>query len=160
MPPSRSLHRRALALLLALLTISTVLSACGGPDQDTEDTTMDLTTVEAAVTSAAPRVVGFGPTKRVTNGMGHALLVGLRTEGTEPLSADELDSVARAIWTSVPWEPNALRLTARDAATGEVPVDLRAGAAALPGLVAGPFGDEGVAITGLTERYGAWHEPE
>lgn len=122
---------------------------------------MDLAATEAAVEAASSRVVGFGaPSKRVANGAGHAIVMGPDLDDATPPTAEELDTIVRAIWENAPWEPNAIRLVARDADTGEVAVDLRAAAAELTPMRSGPFGDSGVTLTDMAARYGAWEEPE
>lgn len=121
---------------------------------------MDLSDTQDAVVAASPRIVGFGePAERVVNGAGHALYLAPDMDSTAPLTPDELDTIVEAIWTSVPFEPNAIRLAARDAATGDEPVDLHSAAAQLSPMRSGPFGDEGVTLTSMSSRYGDWEEP-
>lgn len=122
---------------------------------------MDLTAAEEAVKAASSRVVGFGaPSKRVANGLGHAIVMGPDLDGATPPTADELDTIVQAIWENAPWEPNAIRLVARDADTGEVAVDLRDAADELAPMRSGPFGDRGVTLTDMAARYGEWEPPE
>ena len=65
----------------------------------------------------------------------------------------------KAIWENSPFEPNAIRLSARDAATGDTPIDLLSPGEKLAPMGSSPSGDEGVALTDMEERYGAWKKP-
>ncbi|MFC4140619.1 MULTISPECIES: hypothetical protein [unclassified Microbacterium] len=146
------------ALLGGGLAGCSVLPAGGG---HTEETTVDYGDVSDAVTEAAPRVVEVDSLKRSRNGFGYRLSIGLVTDSAEPFTSAELDAVVETIWTTLPWEPNTIKIVAGvTTADGEDPVDLRAAAAELSPLGATNAGQGGVSLTGMRTRYGAWTAPE
>lgn len=131
------------------------------PDRSEEMTTVDFGDVSDAVTAAVPRVVDVRDPGRSQNGLGHRFSLGLVTESGEPFTAEELDAVVEAIWTSLPWEPNTIKLTAgTGAGQGDEVVDLRAAADELEHLRVRGAGRAGVSLTGMSSRYGEWTEPE
>lgn len=131
------------------------------PDRSEEMTTVDFGDVSDAVTAAVPRVVDVRDPGRSQNGLGHRFSLGLVTESGEPFTAEELDAVVEAIWTSLPWEPNTIKLTAgTGAGQGDEVVDLRAAADELEHLRVRGAGQAGVSLTGMSSRYGEWTEPE
>jgi hypothetical protein len=148
--------RRSLALgAVALLA----LAACGTNEKKPDrEAAVDLGDVEQAVMAATPRVVGLGRAKRVVEGFGHALLLDLRTDSAQPMTAEQLDSVVRAIWTGLPWEPNGLSLTAGPEDSDSA-IDLRSAAAQLAPMGSQPYGQGGVSLFDLAARYGAWRKP-
>lgn len=156
--------RKLLAAALAVTLLSGALPGCGivTPETEhTEGTTVDYGDVADAVTSAVPRVVRVRDLSRSTNGFGHALKLGLVADSAEPFTADELDAVVKAIWIALPWEPNALTITAgADTAEGHEIVDLRAAAAELDPLGVTNAGTGGVSLTDMDARYGKWAAPE
>lgn len=157
MKPTLRVGRRGALLALA----AAALAGCARDDSRERETTMDLSAVEDAVMAASSKVRGFGiPTERIVNGLGHAIVMGPDIDGTTPLSADELDAIVRAIWENIPWEPNAIRLAARDTAAGDAAVDLLTPAAELTPMQSGPFASQGATLTRMTERYGEWKKPE
>ena len=122
---------------------------------------MDYGDVADAVTAAVPRVVAVRDLSRSTNGFGLALRFGLVTDSAEPFTADELDAVVEAVWGALPWEPNAITITAgADTAQGHEIVDLRAAAAELESLIVTNAGTGGVTLGGMESRYGKWTRPE
>lgn len=144
--------------------IGTALLAGCGPTE-TEPTEkgegdMDLSAMEAAVNDASPRVTGIEESAREVNGLGHALYLSLVLDTTVPLTADELDVIVEAIWKNVPWEPNAIDLVAGSGgATGETMVDLEAAASGLEPIRFRPFGNLGVSLLSVDDRYGEWKKP-
>ena len=153
--------RTLLAVVLVGSLLSGALSGCGivtpGTEQ-TEEATVDYGDVADAVTAAVPRVVNVRDLSRSLNGFGHALRFGLVTDSAEPFTADELDAVVEAVWDSLPWEPNAITITA--GAQDDEIVDLRAAAAELEPLSVTQAGQAGVTLTGMWDRYGKWTKPE
>ena len=122
---------------------------------------MDFGDVEDAVTAAAPRVVDVRDPERSQNGLGHRFSLGLVTDSGQPFTPEELDAVVKAIWTSLPWEPNTIKLTAgTDAGQEHEIVDLRGAAEQLEPLRMRGAGQAGVSLTGMSSRYGEWTEPE
>ncbi|MFE6996012.1 hypothetical protein ACFVAE_08665 [Microbacterium sp. NPDC057659] len=122
---------------------------------------MDFGDVSSAVTEAVPRVVAVRDPARSKNGFGYRFSLGLVTDSAEPFTPEELDAVVEAIWKSLPWEPNTIKLTAgADTADGHEIVDLRAAAEELGPLRANDAGQAGVSLTGMKSRYGAWTAPK
>lgn len=144
--------------LMALAVVA--LAACARDESRKRETPVDLSAVEEAVMAASSKVRGFGiPTEKVVNGLGHAIVMGPDIDATTPLSADELDAIVRAIWENTPWEPNAIRLAARDTAAGDTAVDLLSPAAELAPMQSGPFASKGATLTLMQDRYGEWKKP-
>lgn len=142
-----------------------VLAGCAalsqGPDQSEETTTVDFGDVENAVTAAVPRVVDVRDPERSRNGLGYRFSLGLVADSGQPFTAEELDAVVEAIWTTLPWEPNTIKLTAgTDAGQEHEIVDLRGAAEKLEPLRMRGAGQAGVSLTGMSSRYGEWTEPE
>lgn len=141
-----------------------LLAGCGPAEtKPTEkgEGDMNLSAMEDAVNEASPRVTGVEESARELNGMGHALYLSLVLDSTVPPTADELDVIVEAIWKNVPWEPNAIRLVAGSGGdTGETMVDLEAAAAGLEPLRFRPFGNLGVSLLSVDDRYGEWKKPE
>ena len=161
----RPIHtRRLLAAMLAASLLSGALSGCVFAPPATEQqegSTVDYGDVATAVTTAVPRIVSVRDLSRSLNGFGHALRFGLVTDSAEPFTADELDALVEAVWGALPWEPNAITITAgADTAEGHEIVDLRAAAAELDTLVVTNAGTGGVSLGGMRERYGEWTKPE
>lgn len=154
-----------LAVALAGALMTGTLGGCAalsqGPDRSEEMTTVNFGDVSDAVTAAAPRVVDVRDPEGSQNGLGHRFSLGLVTDSAEPFTADELDAVVEAIWTSLPWEPNTIKLTAgTDAGQEHEIVDLRGAAEQLEPLRMRGAGQAGVSLTGMSSRYGEWTEPE
>lgn len=151
-------------MALAGTLLSGALSGCGIVTPETEHTqeaTVDYGDVAEAVTAAVPRVVTVRDLSRSLNGFAYALRFGLVTDSAEPFTADELDAVVEAVWGALPWEPNAITITAgADTAEGHEIVDLRAAAAELESLSVTNAGQAGVTLTGMESRYGKWAAPE
>lgn len=156
--------RRIPATALAVVLLSGALSGCGivTPETEhTEEAAVDYGDVADAVTAAAPRVVNVRDLSRSTNGFGHALRFGLVADSAEPFTTDELDAVVEAVWGALPWEPNAITITAgADTAQGHEIVDLRTAAAGLEPLSVTNAGKGGVSLAGMESRYGKWAAPE
>ena len=118
---------------------------------------MNRDEVTAAILAAVPRVTAVAEVSTDSNGAGKALRVKVRTADTAPMSGRELQDLVHAVWTSSDVEPNAIRITARDAATGDVPVDLRSAASDVypDGRGYNDFGDLGVAIIATEDLLGS-----
>jgi hypothetical protein len=153
--------RRLLSAILAGLLLSGALSGCGvlRDEFESRDGTVDYGDVAEAVTAAVPRVVAVRDLSRWLNGFAYAMSLGLEVDSAEPFTADELDAVVEAIWRTVPWEPNTIKITA-GAAEGDEIVDLRAAAEELEPLNVTEAGQAGVTLTGMDARYGDWTAPE
>lgn len=122
---------------------------------------MDYGDVAEAVTAAVPRVRSAENFKRSVNGFGHQFKLRLNVDSTEPFTDEEVDALVEAIWVSLPWEPNAIAITAgADTAQGSEPVDLRAAADHLTPLSVTDEGTGGAGFTGMADRYGAWTASE
>jgi len=149
-----------LALVVALLSCGLtvlVLAMAGGKQTGR---TVDYGHVADAVRTAVPGVTNVRDLARSTNGFGRRLSLGLETDSADPFTAEELDAVVGAIWRSLPWEPNAIEITAgADTDRGHEVVDLRAAAAELSPLSVTNAGSRGVGLTGMAQRYGAWKGP-
>lgn len=145
----------------ALLLISGLaLAACSPAETKDGESEMDFSTTEQAVKAACRRVVSFGePTASSTNGFGRSLFMAPDFDSDAPVSVEDLDAIVKAIWQNAPFEPNAIRLSSRDAATGKIPIDLRTPAEELTPMGSSPYGDRGVALTDMADRYGAWKKP-
>ncbi|WP_193597773.1 hypothetical protein [Microbacterium sp. YJN-G] len=162
MAQRRTSRRGLLAVILTGTLLSGGLAGCGilpQTPEKTEETTVDYGVVADAVPAAAPRVVAVEDPVQWRNGFGHGLELSLVTDSAEPFTADELDAVVEAVWRTLPWEPNAIVLTAGVEDGGD-PVDLRAAAAELEELGVTDSGQGGVSLTGMDARYGAWTAPE
>ena len=148
----------------AVVLIGTALLAGCGPT-DTKPTEkgegdMDLSAMEDAVNEASPRVTGIEESAREVNGLGHALYLSLVLDTTAAPTPDELDVIVEAIWKNVPWEPNSIRLVAGSGgATGETMVDLESAASGLEPVQFRPFGNLGVSLLNVDDRYGEWKKP-
>lgn len=151
MPP---MSRRGALLLL----VGTTLTGCSttGPKDDSPD--MNLTSMNAAVKESSPRVLDVLFSSRETNGFGHALYIGVMLDSPTPPTTEELDPIVEAIWTDAPWEPNAIRIVAV-AGPDKEPVDVLSAAEGLTPMEAGTFGQKGVSLVAMSERYGAWKAP-
>lgn len=160
----RTGRRGVLALALAGALIGGALAGCSEMSQESEqseETTVDYQDVSDAVTAAVPRVVAVRDPARSQNGFGHRLSLGLITESAGPFTPEDLDAVVEAIWEALPWEPNAIKITAgADTDQGREIVDLRVAAAQLDPLTVTNAGQAGVSLTGMKARYGAWVAPE
>lgn len=160
----RDLTRRGLLAVSLSGALAAGLAGCGiaTPDDDSsEETAVDFGNISTAVPAATPRVVEVRDPQQSRNGFGHRFGLGLICDSGEPFTAEELDAVVEAIWRTLPWEPNTIKLTAgADTADGREAVDLRAAAAGLDPLGVTGAGQGGVSLTGLAERYGAWTAPE
>lgn len=156
--------RILLAVVLTGSLLSGALAGCGIATPETEhaeETTVDYGDVADAVTTAVPRVANVRDLSRSTNGFGYALRFGLVADSAEPFTADELDAVVEAVWGALPWEPNAITITAgADTAQGHEIVDLRAAAVELDPLGVTEAGTGGASLTGMESRYGKWAAPE
>ncbi|WP_217181715.1 hypothetical protein [Streptomyces sp. AC495_CC817] len=156
--------RRILAVMLAGALLGGSLAGCAteSPKTDqTEETAVDYGNVADAVTTAVPRVVNVRDLQRSSNGFGHRLSLGLEADSAEPFTADELDAVVEAVWGSLPWEPNTIKITAgAETDQGREAVDLRAAADQLEPLGVTNAGTGGVSLTDMSARYGAWAAPE
>lgn len=151
-----------LAVVLAGSLLGGGLAGCGilpPATEKTEEATVDYGDVAEAVTKAVPRVVAVEDPVRWRNGLGHGLELSLVTDSAAPFTAEELDALVETIWRTLPWEPNAVVLTA-GAKDGGDPVDLRAAAAELSPLGVTNAGRGGVSLTDMKARYGAWTAPE
>lgn len=138
----------------ALLGIGVaVFAACRNAGSD------DLGSMREAVGAASPRVVNVLDAKRQVDGLGHALYLKVQLNEATPVGADELDAIVAAIWSSLPWEPNGITLTAVGDAAGDTPVDLRTAAEGLKPMLFDPFGKGGISIIGMQQRYGEWKKP-
>ena len=140
------------------------LAGCGivstGPDSS-EETPVDFGSISTAVPAATHRVLDVRDPQQSRNGFGQRLGLGLICDSGDPFTTDELDAVVEAIWRTLPWEPNTIKLTAgAETDGGHEVVDLRAAAAGLDGLSVTNAGQGGVSLTGMAERYGAWVAPE
>lgn len=152
----RSISRRAAVLALGTVT----LAACAREGKTEDGKTVDLGGLDEAVNEASPRVTGIEESAREVNGLGHALYLSLVLDTTVAPTADELDVIVEAIWKNVPWEPNAIRLVAGSGgATGETMVDLEEATSGLEPMRFRPFGNLGVSLLSVDERYGEWKKP-
>lgn len=138
---------------------SATLAACTRGVEGDETDSADLGPVEDAVESSTTRVVRVTGSERLVDGLGHSISLELRVSGVAPMSADDLDTIVEAIWTSAPWEPHGISLMAFADDDEEEPVDLRAAATGLTPMFSTAYGEGGVSIIGMQERYGAWTEP-
>lgn len=132
------------------------------PDTEkTEESTVEFGDVSGAVTAATPRVTEVSELRRSRNGFAFQITVGLESNSNEPFTADELDAVVKAIWSTAPWEINTITLAAgAETPSGYAGVDLRTAASELTSLRFQPAGAGGVSLTGMEGRYGAWTAPE
>lgn len=117
---------------------------------------MDAEIVAQAIVDSTPRVEGVGEISASPNGLGTSVYAGLQLVGHEPLSAMDLQAILAAIVTSAGFDPNAVRLTARDAANESTAIDLEPAAEEIaPGSWI-PFGDRGVSVVGsVLDRVGS-----
>lgn len=160
----RDLSRRGLLAVGLSGVLIAGLAGCGivstGPDSS-EETPVDFGTISTAVPAATPRVVDVRDPQQSRNGFGHRFGLGLICDSGDPFTTEELDAVVEAIWRTLPWEPNTIKLTAGADTDGvHDVVDLRSAAAGLDGLSVTNAGQGGVSLTGMAERYGAWTAPE
>lgn len=149
-------RRQILTVALAGTLLSAGLSGCGFGRPGAEKT-VDYGNVSDAVMTAVPRIVKVEDLDQSMNGFGHRFSLGLELKSAEPFTVAELDTLIKAIWLALPWEPNTISMTA---GTDTRIVDLRAAAAQLSPLGVTNAGQGGVSLTGMTERYGAWKAPE
>lgn len=150
-PFFRTVSRRGVLFALALALVTLV--GCG------RGTTGDLSATENAVTTASARVVSVTESGWRVNGLGHTLFMTIRVNDTKPMSADDLDSIIKAIWVNAPGEPNTIELMAFADAAEEKPVDLRTAAAKLPPTISHNSGEAGIALIATWKRYGKWKNP-
>lgn len=143
------ISRRSVLGLLGLTT----LTACG------RGTAGDLGATDAAVVAASARVVSVTESGWQVNGLGHALFMTLRVNGSAAMRVDDLDSILKAIWLNAPGEPNTVELMAFADAAEEKPVDLRTAAEKLTLMSYSAFGQGGVSMLRMWKRYGKWVEP-
>lgn len=161
-------HRRArtprlLAIVLLGAVLGSGLTGCAVLKSELDrsgEHTVDYGDVVDAVSAAVPRVATVEDPSRSLNGFEYRIGLRLVTDSAEPFTADDLDAVAEAVWTSLPWEPGTIRLTAvAETAQGLESVDLRTAASALEPLTVRQAGQGGVSLTGMSARYGAWTPP-
>jgi hypothetical protein len=156
-------RRSPFALLLAVSVLGGMLTGCAvsapqSPPQ-TEASSAESGEVAEAVVEASPRVASVDDIGRSRNGAGERLSLTLRLKSGEPMTANELDAVAEAIWTALPWEPNAIVIVAGVDGSSSEPVDLRRAAAELEPMGFTDAGQGGVSLFDMDARYGAWTAP-
>ncbi|WP_405373037.1 MULTISPECIES: hypothetical protein [unclassified Microbacterium] len=163
----RTLRRQpVLAMVLSGALLGGALTGCSiappAPETTTEEAPVaEFGNVTEAVTAAVPRVVGAQDPGRSRNGLGERIDLTLMVDSAEPLTADELDAVAEAIWRALPWEPNTIALVAgAETSDGVEPVDLRTAAADLSPMGFTNAGQGGVSLFDMKARYGDWSAPE
>ena len=120
---------------------------------------MDLSGIDEAVKASSPRVVKVTRNDRVVDGLGHGIIMEIRVDGVAPMSADDLDTIVKAIWLSAWWQPNVISMMAFADDAEEKPVDLRAAAKELTPTYAGGYGQGGISMIGMQRRYGEWKKP-
>lgn len=147
-------RRGALAILAAA-----TLTACGPTGSERGEQNVDLSGTNDAVLEASARVTGIEHSDSDVDGLGRALSMDLRLDTAAAPTADELDAIVRAIWEHAPFEPNAIRLVAVVDDAGEATVDLREAAGGLEPLRFRNFGQGGVNLLGMQQRYGEWQKP-
>lgn len=161
-------HRRArtprlLAIVLLSALLGSALTGCTVLKSELDrsgEHTVDYGDVADAVSAAVPRVTSVEDPSRSLNGFKYRVGLTLVTDSAEPFTPEDLDAVADAVWTSLPWEPNTIELTAvAETAQGLESVDLRSAASALEPLNVTHAGQGGVSLTGMSARYGAWTPP-
>ncbi len=152
---------RVRAAVAGVLASVVVLSGCatqGEPGAPGEDRTINSDEIIAAVKADVPRVTEVAEATSSRDGLGRTLYLELRTESTEPFTADELQGVLRAVWSTADFHPVDVDITAQDAATGEVAVDLTQAADELLDGDYNTYGDRGITTTGITRLLGPWPE--
>jgi len=119
-----------------------------------------LQSTDRAVKAASARVVDVTDGYYQIDGLGQVLYYKIKLDSTTPVSADDLDAIAEAIWTTSPSEPNSIALQATADEAGAPAVDLREAAEQLSPMLFRPFGQEGVSLIAMWKRYGKWEKPE
>lgn len=161
---SINMGQRAIAVALASVLLCGAATGCSVIASEIDHRAGETTgygSIAEAVVAASPRVLAVEDLGKSLNGFAYRLDLSLVTDSGEPFSADELDAVVEAIWGAVPWEPNAIEITAgADTTDGHEVVDLRAAADDLAPLGVTNAGTGGVGLTGMTERYGEWTGPQ
>ena len=144
------------ACALALLA----LTACNTAGSNDARNDRDLRATDRAVKAASPRVVDVTDRYYQIDGLGQVLYFKIQLDSTTPVSAEDLDAIAGAIWTTSPSEPNSIALQATADEAGAPAVDLREAAEQLSPMLFRPFGQEGVSLIAMWKRYGKWEKPE
>lgn len=156
--------RRVPALLRAGVSGGVLIALTAACTAAVEPDPADMVTMCDAVIAENPRIVEFEECDSYINGLGRTITLDPNLDTTAPLTPREIHDVVESVWTHAPFEPNGIHLIARDAATGQVPIDLLTPARQLEDrygteLLFGPVGDQGVSVIGMRQEFGDWKPP-